>query len=33
MDLTGWLDFFVEGLATQMDELTERGKRVNSGPI
>src|SRR4030095_11162491 len=28
MDLTGWLDFFVEGLATQMDELTERGKRV-----
>lgn len=28
MDLTGWLDFFVEGLATQMDEVTERGKRV-----
>jgi Fic family protein len=28
MDLTGWLDYFVEGLATQMDELTERGKRV-----
>ena len=24
MDLTGWLDFFVEGLATQMDEVTER---------
>jgi Fic family protein len=28
MDLTGWLDFFVEGLATEMDEVTERGKRV-----
>jgi len=28
MDLTGWLDFFVDGLATQMDEVTERGKRV-----
>ena len=28
MDLTGWLEFFVEGLATQMDEVTERGKRV-----
>ncbi|HEV8713132.1 MAG TPA: Fic family protein, partial [Candidatus Binatia bacterium] len=28
MDLTGWLDFFVEGLATQMDEVTERGKRA-----
>ncbi len=28
MDLTGWLDYCVEGLATQMDELTERGKRV-----
>ena len=28
MDLTGWLDFFVEGLATQMDEVTERGQRV-----
>ena len=28
MDLTGWLDFFVEGLATQMNEVTERGKRV-----
>ena len=28
MDLTGWLDFFVAGLATQMDEMTERGKRV-----
>ena len=28
MDLTGWLKYFVEGLATQMDEITERGKRV-----
>lgn len=28
MDLTGWLDYFIEGLATQMDEVTERGKRV-----
>lgn len=28
MDLTEWLDYFVEGLATQMNEMTERGKRV-----
>jgi len=28
MDLTGWLDYFVEGLATQMDEVTERGRRA-----
>ena len=28
MDLTGWLDFFVEGLATQMDEVKMRGERV-----
>ncbi len=28
MHLTGWLDFFVEALATQTDEVTERGKRV-----
>ena len=28
MDLTGWLDYFVDGLATQIDELTERGKWV-----
>ena len=33
MDLTGWLDFFVEGLATQMDEVTERGKRVIKADI
>lgn len=28
MDLTGWLDYFVEGLGTQMDEVTERGQSV-----
>jgi Fic family protein len=28
MDLTGWLDYFVDGLATQMNEVTDRGKRV-----
>ena len=28
MDLTGWLEYFVEGLATQMDEVTERGRRA-----
>ena len=28
MDLTGWIEYFVEGLATQMDEVTERGKRA-----
>lgn len=28
MDMTGWLDFFVEGLATQMDEVKERGVRA-----
>ena len=28
MDLTGWLEYFVDGLATQMNEVTERGKRV-----
>jgi Fic family protein len=28
MDMTGWLDFFVEGLATQMDEVKERGTRA-----
>ncbi len=33
MDLTGWLDFFVEGLATQMDEVTERSKRVIKADI
>ena len=28
MNLTGWLDFFVDGLATQLDEVKERGERV-----
>jgi Fic family protein len=28
MDLTGWLDFFTEGLATQLDEVKARGERV-----
>ena len=28
MDLTGWLDYFVDGLSTQMKKVTERGKRV-----
>jgi Fic family protein len=28
MDLTGWLDYFTTGLATQMDEVKERGTKV-----
>lgn len=28
MNLTGWLDFFVDGLATQLDEVKQRGERV-----
>ena len=28
MDLTGWLDFFTEGLATQLDEVKARGERA-----
>lgn len=28
MDLTGWLEFFVAGLATQLDEIKERGERA-----
>jgi Fic family protein len=28
MDLTGWLEYFVEGLATQLGEVRERGERV-----
>ncbi len=28
MDLTGWLDYFVEGLATQMNEVRQRGELV-----
>jgi Fic family protein len=28
MDLTGWLEFFAEGLATQLDEVKTRGERA-----
>lgn len=28
MDMTGWLEYFVEGLATQMREVTQRGKEI-----
>jgi Fic family protein len=28
MDLTGWLEFFVQGLAVQMEEVKSRGERV-----
>lgn len=28
MDLTGWLEYFTEGLATQMREVQERGEQV-----
>ena len=28
MDLTGWLEYFTEGLATQMREVTLRGERI-----
>ncbi len=28
MDLTGWLEFFTEGLATQLDEVKSRGERA-----
>jgi Fic family protein len=28
MDLTGWLEFFVDGLATQLSEVKVRGERV-----
>ena len=28
MDLTGWLEFFTEGLATQLDEMKARGERA-----
>ncbi len=28
MDLTGWLDYFTTGLATQMDQVKERGTKV-----
>ena len=28
MDLTGWLEFFPHGLATQLQETVERGRRA-----
>ena len=28
MDLTGWLEFFTAGLATQLDEVKARGERA-----
>ena len=28
MDLTGWLEYFVEGLATQLSEVRERGEKA-----
>lgn len=28
MDLTGWLEYFVDGLATQMNEVRQRGERL-----
>ncbi len=28
MDLTGWLEFYVAGLATQLDEVTDHGRRA-----
>ncbi len=28
MDMTGWLEYFVEGLATQMREVTHRGRQA-----
>ena len=30
MDLTGWLEFFVEGLATQLREVKARAKSVDA---
>ena len=28
MDMTGWLEYFIEGVATQMQEMVERGKEI-----
>jgi Fic family protein len=33
MDLTGWLDYFVEGLATQTREVSDRGKKAMRGEL
>ncbi len=28
MDLTGWLEFYTDGLSTQLGEVTEKGERI-----
>jgi len=28
MDMTGWIEFFAEGLSTQMQEMVQRGERA-----
>jgi Fic family protein len=33
MDLTGWLEFFTEDLATQLDEVKARGERAIRGDV
>ncbi len=33
MDLTGWLEYFVEGLSTQLREVSQRGKWAIKGDI
>lgn len=33
MDMTGWLEYFVEGLATQLHEVTQRGKRAMKADV
>ncbi len=33
MDLTGWLEYFVAGLETQLEEVKERGKQAIRRPL
>jgi len=33
MDMTGWLEYFTDGLATQLTEVQERGRRAISCDI
>ncbi|NLX12113.1 MAG: Fic family protein, partial [Phycisphaerales bacterium] len=33
MDLTAWLEFFVQGLATQLGEVSERGKKAMTADL
>ena len=33
MDMTGWLDYFITGLETQMIEVKERGEQVISRDV